>query len=412
MAKLSVVICVYNTDEIYFEECLKSVFNSSLKDIEVIIVDDGSTKDYSKLIKKFNDIKYIKTENQGTLAARILGVKTATAPYVCFVDSDDYMSFIYFDASIKKAMQTNADVIINDWAFNTEKTKYVCLRDSIINQTFELNGDAFFNKYFEQAGNEHSYYVLWNKIFKREHLISACEQIETLNLSKLVFAEDVLITYFVFLYSKKVINLHLGYYFYRIHSFQQVAVDSQKKLYLMIDSMTSVFDIIESNLKHNNIFDKYQKDFLKWKKLLCSVHFYEAKKYRDKNLFEYIKVKYKVNKLEKLPKDYGKTYIKHMILPDNIDEIDNQLKKIYYSNKHLKIYSKKSSYAYKFICEMKKLFGIRHSLVINKKQASILLKKEKISIKKRILHKEIIYKLGMFFFHKGSKLRQKLKSKL
>ena len=55
MAKLSVVICVYNTDEFYFEQCLKSVYNSTVDDLEVIVVDDGSNKDYSKLLKKFNN---------------------------------------------------------------------------------------------------------------------------------------------------------------------------------------------------------------------------------------------------------------------------------------------------------------------------------------------------------------------
>ena len=59
-----------------------------------------------------------------------MGVKTATAPYVCFVDSDDFMSFIYFEAGLKRALETKADAVINDWAFNTEKTKYVCLNDS------------------------------------------------------------------------------------------------------------------------------------------------------------------------------------------------------------------------------------------------------------------------------------------
>ena len=89
MAKLSIIIPVYNTLNEFLEECLTSIFESTLKDIEVIVVDDGSNKDYSKLKKKYlNKIKYFKTENQGTLKARLYGVKQATAPYVAYVDSD------------------------------------------------------------------------------------------------------------------------------------------------------------------------------------------------------------------------------------------------------------------------------------------------------------------------------------
>ena len=101
-----------------------------------------------------------------------------------------------------------------------------------------------------------------------------------------------------------------------------------------------------------------------------------------------------------------------MILPLNINEIDNELKKIYYSNKHLKVYAKKNSYAYKFLYEMKFLFGLKYEILNCKNNASLFLTKEKISIKQKILHNQIVYKIGMFLFPKGSKIRKMLKSKL
>ena len=96
MAQLSVILCVYNTDPKLFDDCLQSIFESTLKDIEVIVVDDGSKADYTKLKKKYSDAKFIKTTNQGTLSARMTGAKLATSPYVCYVDSDDFVSFVYF----------------------------------------------------------------------------------------------------------------------------------------------------------------------------------------------------------------------------------------------------------------------------------------------------------------------------
>ena len=165
MAKLSVIVCVYNTNEKLFDDCLYSIFESSVKELEVIVVDDGSTVDYSNLKKKYSNAKFIKTENRGTLSARLTGIKEATSPYVCFVDSDDIVSFVYFEAGLKQITEKGADIVFNDWAFFTEKTRYVCSHDSSISGDFLLKNDNVLSKFFKTEGTEHSYYVLWNKIF-------------------------------------------------------------------------------------------------------------------------------------------------------------------------------------------------------------------------------------------------------
>ena len=61
--KLSLIVCIYNTPKEYFESSLKSVYHSTLKDFEVIVIDDGSTVDYSEIVKKYNPV-YVKTENR------------------------------------------------------------------------------------------------------------------------------------------------------------------------------------------------------------------------------------------------------------------------------------------------------------------------------------------------------------
>lgn len=412
MAKLSVVICVYNTDEIYFEQCLNSVFNSTVSDLEVIVVDDGSSKDYSKLLKKFSKIKYYKTENQGTLKARIFGVRQATAPYVCYVDSDDTVSFCYFEASLAKAEKTNAHIVINDWAFHTEQTKYVCTNDTTIKENIVLVGDDPLKKFISQAGREHSYYVLWNKIFKREILCQACDRVESLNLEKMVFAEDVLLNYFAFAQAKKAANVHLGYYFYRVHESQQIAVETEKKLVNHIESMTKVFDIIEKDLTKKSCFDEVKNYFQMWKQLLCSSNYQVAKHLKLKNLYSFILEKYRTCELKGMPSGHDKAYLKQRILPGNIDAIDTQLKKVYYSNRHLKVFVKKKSYAFEVLNKMKHLFKKRFDIVSNKYQANFVLEKEKVSIKQKILHNSFVYKLGMLMFPKGSRIRKILKSKL
>lgn len=95
--KLSVIIPVYNTS-IYIEKCLNSILNQSMNDIEIIIVNDGSTDNSKEVIQKWInenqdkiDIKYFEKENGGLSSARNFGVKQATGKYITFVDSDDYL---------------------------------------------------------------------------------------------------------------------------------------------------------------------------------------------------------------------------------------------------------------------------------------------------------------------------------
>ena len=377
MKKLSVIVCVYNTEESLFKTCLNSIFNSTIKDLEVIVVDDGSTKNYESLLKKY-DVKYFKTENKGTLSARIFGVKKCSSPYVCFVDSDDTISFNYLEGSLNSIL--DSDIVINDWAFDTTSTKYYCLNDSTINSDFVSNEPL--KKYFSQQGKEHSAYVLWNKIFKREVILSACAEIEKLNLDKMLYAEDVLMTYFAHLFAKKICNTHSGYYFYRVHDSQQVAVDSKEKLIGHVNSLTNVFNIIESSLKKENLFEDFKDDLFKWKQLLCSINYTVAKKFKSKELNQLIKEKYINCELKSagFMSDYN--YLNHKVLPKNIEKIDKLLQEVYYSNKHLKIYAKKKSYAYKEFGKMQKVFKTNFRLV-KEKEADIIFPKEMVSLKQK-----------------------------
>lgn len=412
MAKLSVVICVYNTNERYFDECLTSIFDSTLKDIEVIVVDDGSTKDYSKILKKFNKIKYFKRENGGTLSARIFGVSKATAPYVCFVDSDDSVSFNYFEANVTKIEDANADIVFNDWAFHTEQTKYYCKNDSTIKNDINFVDEVPLERFMLQEGKEHSYYVLWNKLFKKEILANACKEIEKLNTGRLVYAEDVLITYYAFSRAKKVVNTHLGYLFYRIHNNQQINADSKEKLKNHVKSMALVFDCMQADMESIGRFEELKGYFYKWKRLLCSTNYISAKKSGYRDLYPFIKEKYGVKKLLKMPIGYDNAYEKQRVLPQNIIEVDNELKKLYYSNKFAKIYAKRNSYARRTLLRMKRIFGKKYEVVNCKKHADIIMPKEFISFKQKLLHNFVAYKIGTVLFPKGSKIRKLIKSKL
>lgn len=97
MPKISVIVPVYNTEK-YIEKCLKSILNQTMNDIEIIVVNDGSTDNSEKIIKEIEknnntkiQIKYFKKENGGLSDTRNYGVKKATGKYISFIDSDDYI---------------------------------------------------------------------------------------------------------------------------------------------------------------------------------------------------------------------------------------------------------------------------------------------------------------------------------
>ena len=105
--KVSVIIPVYNMGK-YLEECLTSVVNQTLKEIEIICVNDGSTDDSLAIMNSFaqNDARIIviDQENQGVSAARNAGIKTAQGEFVCFMDPDDY----YPDEDVLKTLYNKA----------------------------------------------------------------------------------------------------------------------------------------------------------------------------------------------------------------------------------------------------------------------------------------------------------------
>lgn len=410
--KLSIVVCVFNTDKNLFKECIDSVMSSTIEDFELVIVDDGSSLDYSDVIPKENFIKYTKTENQGTFLARVLGAQLATGDYVCYLDSDDTVSPLFYSALKLKAEQSQADIVLNDWAFHTDNSKYFCKKDTTICKNLCYMGDLVLEKFMEQSGLQHSFYVLWNKAIKRDVLLDAVRELQGKLESKMLFAEDVLIMFYVSKHAKKMVNTHVGHYYYRIHSNQQISATTEEKLKHHICSMAKVFDVMQSELNFSGMFENNKTYFENWKKLLAYGEYAEAKRQGYKNLVPIIKQKYGLTRLKTHFPGMSKFYDGQQLLPLNLDSVDLHLKKVYYSNKYLKIYKKVGKYAKWQLGSLVELTHKKCRFEKKKKNANLIFPKEKYSIKQCFLHNTFVYKAGIILFPKGSKIRKKLKEKL
>lgn len=116
MIKVSIIVPIYNTEN-YLNTCIKNLINQTLKEIEIILIDDGSTDNSGKICdeyaKKDKRIKVIHKKNEGAALARNVGIEIAQGEYIAFVDSDDYTDFDYYE-KLYKGSDNNIDVVFGE----------------------------------------------------------------------------------------------------------------------------------------------------------------------------------------------------------------------------------------------------------------------------------------------------------
>ena len=180
--KTSVIIPVYNTKE-YLEQCVESVLAQTQKEIEIILVDDGSTDGSNRIIQKYEKkypfVKAIYQENQKLGAARNAGVKAASGKYVYFLDSDDYIREDLIEESFFLAEKEHLDFVMfdaqtfiegTDVEFRTDSTKESFDRSHIGISEKVYSGVEFWNRYFYQGGVFSCAYLVYiNTEFIREN---------------------------------------------------------------------------------------------------------------------------------------------------------------------------------------------------------------------------------------------------
>ncbi len=164
MPKVSVIIPVYNVEG-YLRQCLDSVINQSLKDIEIICINDGSTDNSLSILEEYaqkdSRIIIINQKNQGVAAARNKGLEIAQGDYIWFVDSDDYVEQSGLEYVLEVAKENKADIIcfgVND------------INDSTITPRFTTQYLSKFNICTEVELNIKKHFLnnIWDKLFLRE----------------------------------------------------------------------------------------------------------------------------------------------------------------------------------------------------------------------------------------------------
>ena len=185
MIKVSVIIPVYNVEE-YLPKCLDSVINQTLKDIEIICIDDCSPDNSYKILKDYKianmKIKIIKhKKNMGVWTARNSGLNIAKGEYVSFIDSDDYISENYLATLYETAKKYDVDIVSNLNIYGDEDGKIYPFQPNVYNN-LEKWKKEYPDSYLEGKSNisiknicsgkkEFLTLAVWNKLYRKKFLI-------------------------------------------------------------------------------------------------------------------------------------------------------------------------------------------------------------------------------------------------
>lgn len=209
MDKISIIIPVYNVEK-YLENCLEKVLNQTYKNLEIILVDDGSKDNSGKLCDEYakmdSRIKVIHQKNGGLSMARNSGLDIATGKYIMFVDSDDYYELNSCELLYNEIKEKDADLVIGNYIHtksNGEKWEKP-LFDKELYKNFKLSIKDYKKSFFVMNS------VVWNKIFKREFI----EKYHLRFVSGAV-AEDAIFSTFCYVHTDKAYFINDIVYNYR-----------------------------------------------------------------------------------------------------------------------------------------------------------------------------------------------------
>lgn len=220
MPKISVIIPIYNVEK-YLEKCLKSVVKQTLKDIEIICINDGSTDKSLEILKNFaqndNRIKIINQKNSGPSIARNKGIKCAQGEYVSFIDSDDYIDLDFLEKLYNSAKKYDADIAVGGIKrIRKYKWKYhLKINTSEVTENIDRK--------FLICDVPDKCYV-WNKIYKLSELNK-----NNLMFEENVYFEDRCFTAQALVYLKRLVTVPDIYYNYWTNPKSIVKTKSPKK---------------------------------------------------------------------------------------------------------------------------------------------------------------------------------------
>jgi len=246
--KISIIVPVYKVEN-ELKRCMDSLLNQTLKDIEIILVDDGSPDKCPQLCDNYaledNRIKVIHKENGGLSDARNVGLIHANGDYILFVDSDDYISSNACEVLYFHAIKDDLDIVVGD-AKRIEKHEERLMSHANISLNKIMKGTDFLKEQLKYHG---MHMAAWLNLYKKDFLIE-----NELFFKKGILHEDEQWTPRVFLKANNVKYIRFAFYYYII---RENSITRNK------DRTKNGIDLINTCYELEKIYEKVEDKELK-----------------------------------------------------------------------------------------------------------------------------------------------------
>ncbi|MDR0968825.1 MAG: glycosyltransferase [Holosporaceae bacterium] len=243
--KVSVIVPIYNVEK-FLADCLNSVVNQTLKDIEIICVNDGSTDGSRKILEEFaaKDGRFvvIDQENKGQGAARNLGLDIAKGEYIGFVDGDDWIELDFFEKLYNAAKKYNADMICGEIIrrYPSSKCRY----------KLKFKGEKLYcltTEKFKITESPRRCYI-FNKIYKKTELDARC-----VRFPEGIFFEDIGFSIRALYFLKTLVTIPGAIYNYRVNYKSTTREMTDRK---QQDLLSARRDFIQFSREHHIVCDE------------------------------------------------------------------------------------------------------------------------------------------------------------
>ncbi|ALB44256.1 MULTISPECIES: glycosyltransferase family 2 protein [Clostridium] len=250
---ISVIVPVYNVEK-YLPQCIDSILNQTEKNLEIILVDDGSLDNSGKICDEFSKkddrIIVIHKKNNGLSSARNAGLEIARGNYIGFVDSDDWLDKTMYEVLLKLLKENNSDISCCDFFKTANSNDSIPHIDNeIINSYNNIESlNNFYNGLYTQT------VVAWNKLYKRELFKDISYPVGKIH-------EDEGTTYKLYYKANKITYTNRPLYYYRITPNSITTSKFNKKRLDIIDVYDEKVKFIK-NINNEEIYSKTLKWYL------------------------------------------------------------------------------------------------------------------------------------------------------
>ncbi len=290
---VSVIVAVYNAAK-YLRQCMDSILNQTLKDIEVICVNDGSTDSSLKILEEYaakdDRIRIFTKENEGLggASARNLGIEKARGEYLSILDSDDFFDAEMLEKAFQRAEETQADVVVFGGYEYDERNGNTYKVASILNEKAIPQKEVFSYKDCADTIYQLTQGMAWNKLYRKSFIDK-----RGIRFQKIKYTDDAYFTFSHMVLAERISVINENLCYYRVNS----GISQTDGLSNYPDSAYVPYLELKKSLVEWGVYEDVKKSFVNCATAFMRYFYDKIIRYEP---FEYLHNEYRDEVFEKL----------------------------------------------------------------------------------------------------------------